>query len=1390
MKFLNNTIFIGIIFAISHIQIDAATNLCFNEIMQSNINALQLEHDFPDSWVELYNPTESDIVLDNYYIGTSNSVSSAYQIPNASIKAKGFLIIQCDKKGENLHTNFRLESVNPGTIYLFNESGILVDQLSYPAMPAPNIAYGRASDGAKEWGWEIRTTPGKSNAGGLSSILLPDPIFNKEGHIMSSSQTIKITIPEGDYPEDTRIYYTTNGSEPTKSSSNNTSVSIHVNKTTIIRAKLISSSALTRPSVTNSYIFHPRSTNLPIISIATNNNYLYSDTLGILAWAKVDGISNYMYDWRRPVNSEFLVKGENRWFNQIGEVAISGNTTRSFEQKSLKVYANKRFGTKRYNGLFWKDKPNVTKTKSFVLRNGGDNCGEARINDGMIQRLFGTHASDIDYQAYSPIIVYINGTYKGIYGLRERADEDYVESNYDGLEEIFTATQESYKIESSEREASSFQPLYDLYTDSASSYEQIAELIDVDNFMQSLIAEMFANNNDYPHNNVFMWRPKDSNGKWRWILKDLDMCGARLDRSVVYFNMFKYMFGQVSENDYEYPWANRDKVIQAAAIYRKMMTFREFREPFIDKFAVWLGDFLKPSVSISLIDSMVEEIYAELAPTYSANNDFSSLTRFNAALSNLKGFCQQRPAYVYRHMADYFSLGNVIPITIKTNGAAVRINGNGLTEGDFDGAFFSNRKLNLNSGSKNIGWQMETFHYNNDSILIPSNNYTFNTSTLSLLLNDYSDCDSVSFATFIFAQSEFDNKIEELGISFEDLHDWSFNNAISFAEPQYAYANILCDSLPTTKTDDVHAYLSFYDNNGNYFQKKILFNLQGDPKDKNNYSISFVEDEWIGDITPDITFGGWVTQDEFHLKAFYSDGFRGTAEIAYQLYSQITERDNCYPRAFPISLYINGDFYGIMAWQLKKHRDNMGLNKKSASHVWLDGTLNDKRIFQDTIDWSKFEVRNPKDLYNMDGTDYDGDNPQEIIDSTSVYYTGTNKMIRSNQAKNHIINLSHYYTELSALKENGASVEEMRAAIKLRFDVPELINYMVFSLVTSNYDGFSKNWQWFTYDGSKWTVAPYDCNLTFGYNEEGTSLWPATQSSKKYDYKMENVDSSGPMFWIKKYFWDDLKERYSVLRENGIISTSNISSLANKWQERIGKENYDEEWETWPESACLTSFTESSDRFEKWVSDRIALEDHYLGYTHSTASYTLTITDEEWATICLPFTFEVPNELELYTVSDIDSDSITLILNTTTIPNAYEPYLVHGPAGNYSLFSTDSTTAQEGDLINGLLTGCIIDTFAPLNTFVLQRQNETTGFYRVNNDNEILIPAFHAYLNIIKPNQSHFRIDNTKDIIIDQHLDFDKISIYNNWGVKIDHLTSGINIVQLPNGSYKIIFIK
>ncbi|MBQ3945011.1 MAG: lamin tail domain-containing protein [Alphaproteobacteria bacterium] len=332
-------------------------SICINEIMQSNIDCLMIEHDFPDSWVELYNPTDDDIALKGYFLGTTNDVMSAYQfISSDTIYAHGYFLILCDKNATELHTDFRLESTSGGTLYLFDATESLVASLSYPAMLAPNIAYGRSLDGFEEWGWELTPTPGSTNEGGFSTILLPEPIFSMKGQVMTSSASLSITMPDGDYPDDTKIYLTTDGKEPTASSSSGTEFTFDITENTVIRAKLISESALSRRSTANSYIFHPRTTSLPIISILTDEDYLYSDSVGILSSARTNNDYNFNYDWRRPVNTEYFdASNGSAWFNQLGEVAVGGNYTRSinFAQKSLKLYANKRFGTKNFKGTFW-----------------------------------------------------------------------------------------------------------------------------------------------------------------------------------------------------------------------------------------------------------------------------------------------------------------------------------------------------------------------------------------------------------------------------------------------------------------------------------------------------------------------------------------------------------------------------------------------------------------------------------------------------------------------------------------------------------------------------------------------------------------------------------------------------------------------------------------------------------------------------------------------------------------------------------------------------------------------------------------------------------------------------------------------------------------------------
>ena len=565
-------------------------------------------------------------------------------------------------------------------------------------------------------------------------------------------------------------------------------------------------------------------------------------------------------------------------------------------------------------------------------------------------------------------------------------------------------------------------------------------------------------------------------------------------------------------------------------------------------------------------------------------------------------------------------------MTLAPDQADVRINGIRLTEGDFDGAAFSHRPLRLSSGAQNIGWKMETFHRDSKGNM-KKNDTTkkFDAPDIEILLKDYDKCDSVAFSTFAVSESDFDIRIRQLGIDDHKCHDWSDEALIQIPEPQCAYLNISgIDRLPESKDEMLKARVLFYDAQGNRFSKRAFLSLQGGADAnlyKKNLAVAFCDDEWIGDQTPDIAFGEWVVQDEFHLKAFYNDAFRGIPAIAYKLYNQMTlslgeqayawqrgltdedlaneelnvfDEARCFPDAFPCVVYVNGTYYGTFAWQLRKQRRNMNQTKNVASHIHLDGTLNDKRLFRGDIDWKKFEIRNPKDLYYMDGSDYDGDRPDEIMDETSPAFAGKKKQVRTAEVKRMITALAGYYDEIEGMREAGQDDASVRKAIEQRFDIRGMIDYMLFSLVTSNYDGFSKNWQWFTYDGQRWFVAPYDLDLTFGYNEDAAELWPASQSSRKYDYRMENVDSSGPMLWVKTYYWSELCDRYAELRNNGIFSAENILSIVDDWYARVGNENYDTEWLHWPDSPCRTAYSDSRERIGQWISERIELEDAYL----------------------------------------------------------------------------------------------------------------------------------------------------------------------------------------------------
>ena len=508
--------------------------------------------------------------------------------------------------------------------------------------------------------------------------------------------------------------------------------------------------------------------------------------------------------------------------------------------------------------------------------------------------------------------------------------------------------------------------------------------------------------------------------------------------------------------------------------------------------------------------------------------------------------------------------------------------------------------------------------------------------------------------------------------------DWSKSSSLAIPEPRCAVVNFTgLNSMPTSKTAEISAVMEFWDMQGNYFRKNITCSAQG------SSSLSYVKKNVKFDLLNDdgsefdLKIGSWVVQDSFHLKAYYTDFFRGVAVTSYKFWDEVmrfngldadrpykkalistddiqtsgTSLNNpedltlqldtgalCHPDGFPCIVYLNGQFYGVFSWQIKKQRKNYHMDKSAVEHIHLDGSLYTQYFWNGVINWTTFEIRNPNKLYTMDGEKYDGDAPKELIDETSEKYDPDDKNhVRSAKVKKYIQDFVQNFGVLKTLYSvyRSSPSEETFAAVKAKyeelFDWENQRDYLIFSDIVKNSDGFGKNWQWTTYDGVKWYVNAYDLDMSYGGHWQGTQITaPLTGHI--------TTSTAIPTGYVALLYKSELEARYRELRDAGIISVNNILSKLADWTARIGVGNYELEYERWPNSPCILNYTDSIYRVKRWLEVEIANMDKVYGYKPDEKSAVVEVSDDFEAQIRAAEDAGILRQVNALAVSDIESE--------------------------------------------------------------------------------------------------------------------------------------------------------
>ena len=618
--------------------------LVINEFMASNVTSQinPQKSDFVD-WIELFNAGDSAVSLSDLFLTDDLEFPLAWPLPSEVVIEPGsYYIIWADGLGNHNHAPFKLNGKGE-QIGLFSREGVVIDTVSFAYQP-DDISFGRYPDGDGQWYYFAEHTCGSSNSspGFGSRNEASPPAFSPEGGKYESLQMIELSSTAGE------VYYTLDGSVPTPQSFKY-SGPIQISGTSVLRARAFQDHKLPSRTVTHTYIID-ESAALPVISITTPPEFLFDEEIGITPGICVsdelgapppfDPNANFWNNWERPVHIELFTPEGVLGLKQDAGIAIFGGFFgRQIRQKSFTIYARDKYGDADFDFPFFPSK-SLSSFQRFILRASANDFNMTFLRCAMMNSLV-IGQMDIDYQAYQPAVLYINGVFWGLYNIREKMNQYYPESNY-GIESDRVDLLEKTG-ETANGDGTHYHQLIDFVRqnpiDDPENYAYVKERMDMVEFMNYLITEIYVDNQDWLVQNIKWWREHSATGKWRWMLYDLDWGFSgeiRMGTEQYNHNTLEWVLG----------------MDEASFLFRRLLENETFRAEFAQRFVTHLILTFNPERVHQIISGMAERITPEMPRHIERWGAIQSMEYWLEQLEVLHRFAQERPYHMANHLSE------------------------------------------------------------------------------------------------------------------------------------------------------------------------------------------------------------------------------------------------------------------------------------------------------------------------------------------------------------------------------------------------------------------------------------------------------------------------------------------------------------------------------------------------------------------------------------------------------------------------------------------------------------------------------------------------------------------------------------------------------------------
>ena len=483
-------------------------------------------------WVEIFNGSGQAVDISGWGLSDNANRPRKWQFPEGTrIQPGQYIGVYCDgmdtTSGGNMHSSFALAAEGGYSLVLSDPEGNILDRMFVPQQYA-NMSYGRM-EGYREMRYFRTVTPGEVNSGTTYLGRASSPEYSVRGGLFRTGNVFNVELKA---EPGQKIYYTLDNTDPDENSTPYTGP-ITVSETTILRTRVYGSDRLESYMDTQSYLFDVNNGGGTVytVSLVSDPYNLTSDEAGIMVKGP-NALKNYPYgsmgrganfwmDWEREAHVEIFNPDGSTMLSQECGIKLHGQYSRAEDQKAFKVIARSEYGDSRFNAPIFSNR-DYTEYQSFLLRASGQDTDKTRMRDSILSGLGA--GTSVLYQETEVCVVYLDGKYWGHYNLRERINPACIaqfegwEGDEDSIDLIKANSNIMQGSNSHYEKLLEWVKKTNMNTDEA--YETLGKAIDIQNYIEYMAIQMYTGNTDTL--NVKRYRNKNADGKWRWVIFDLD----------------------------------------------------------------------------------------------------------------------------------------------------------------------------------------------------------------------------------------------------------------------------------------------------------------------------------------------------------------------------------------------------------------------------------------------------------------------------------------------------------------------------------------------------------------------------------------------------------------------------------------------------------------------------------------------------------------------------------------------------------------------------------------------------------------------------------------------------------------------------------------------------